>query len=73
MGKTAINRAFFRKGAGGEFASFRAGRAIVDFWRKSNKPPFDSLQSFLGLHFPSRIIAWSALSPDLMKNHPVDP
>jgi hypothetical protein len=45
----------------------------VDFWRKSNKPPFDSLQSFLGLHFASGIIAWSAASPDLMKNQPIGP
>jgi hypothetical protein len=46
---------------------------IVDFWRKSNKPPFDSLQSFLGLHFASRIIARSAVSPDLTKNQPIGP
>jgi hypothetical protein len=45
----------------------------VDFWRESNKPPFDSLQSFLGLHFTSGIIARSAASPDLTKNQPIGP
>jgi hypothetical protein len=45
----------------------------VDFWRKSNKPPFASLQSFLGFQFTSGIIARSAASPDLTKNQPVDP
>jgi hypothetical protein len=45
----------------------------VDFWRESNKPPFDSLQSFLGLHFASGIIARSAVSPDLTKNQPIGP
>jgi hypothetical protein len=45
----------------------------VDFWRKSNKPPFDSLQSFLGLHFAPGIIARSAISPDLTKNQSIDP
>jgi hypothetical protein len=43
----------------------------MDFWRKSNKPPFDSLQSFLGLHFTSGIIARSAASPDRAKNQPI--
>jgi hypothetical protein len=45
----------------------------VDFWRKSNKPPFASFQSFLGFHFPSGIIARSATSPDLTKNQPIGP
>jgi hypothetical protein len=45
----------------------------VDFWRKSNKPPFDSLQSFLGLHFASGIIARSAVSPDRTENQPIGP
>jgi hypothetical protein len=40
----------------------------VDFWRESIKPPFDSLQSFLGFHVPSGIIARSAISPGLTKN-----
>jgi hypothetical protein len=45
----------------------------ADFWRESNKPPFDSLQSFLGLHFASGIIARSAISPDRTKNQPIGP
>jgi hypothetical protein len=44
----------------------------VDFWRESNKPPFDSLQSFLGLHFASGIVARSAVSPDLTKKQPIE-
>ncbi|MDR1611686.1 MAG: hypothetical protein LBT97_02755, partial [Planctomycetota bacterium] len=53
--------------------SHSGGYLTVDFWRKSNKPPFDSLQSFLGLHFASGIIARSAVSPDRAKNQPVGP
>jgi hypothetical protein len=45
----------------------------ANFWRESNKPPFDSLQSFPGFHFPLGIITWTAVSPNLMKNQPVDP
>jgi hypothetical protein len=52
---------------------FPARSDTVDFWRKSNKPPFDSLQSFLGLHFASGIVARSAVSPDLTKNQPIGP
>jgi hypothetical protein len=50
---------------------FSAVWTIVDFWRKSNKPPFDFLQSFLGFHFTSGIIATSAASPDRTKNQPI--
>ncbi|MDR1612381.1 MAG: hypothetical protein LBT97_06295, partial [Planctomycetota bacterium] len=57
-------------GHGIQIHDFFHAAPFVDFWRKSNKPSFASLQSFPGLHFPPGIISWSALSPDLMKNQP---
>jgi hypothetical protein len=45
----------------------------VGFWRKSNKPPFDSLQRFLGFHGTSGITARPAASSDPEKNQPIAP